>query len=69
MFRVLRGSGNRRGDLEDYARTLLWGCVAVALFAVAALLVFCFVTEGIFQSDACQVVMMRLHGIVGWFGR
>ena len=54
--------------MEDYARTLLWGCVAVALFAVAALLVFCFVTEGIFQSDACQALMTRLRDILGMVG-
>jgi hypothetical protein len=55
--------------VDDYARTLLWGCVAIALFASAALLVFCFVTEGIFQSDVCQMLMDRLHGLVRWFGR
>jgi hypothetical protein len=54
--------------VEDYARTLLWGFVAAALFAVAALLVFCFVTEGIFQSDPCQVVMARLRQVFGLFG-
>jgi hypothetical protein len=54
--------------VEDYTRTLLWGCVAIALFASAALLVFCFVTEGIFQSDACQMLMTQLHGLARLFG-
>jgi hypothetical protein len=44
--------------MESHARsTLLWGTLAILVFALVASTVFCQATEGILQADECRTLL------------
>jgi hypothetical protein len=48
--------------MDSHARsTLLWGTLAILLFALVAAGVFCEATEGILQAEACGPVLIAFR--------